>query len=238
MLYNEPTIYKTPTIHKGAGGIYNGRGVYKDGAGGGGGGDAPLGWHNIAYIKKINSTSSKFYFNISAENQISNSDLEFELIFSLFEQINGGLLLCTTTSSGKCGFCTQFTGGQFDRFYAYNGKTGSYSSMQYFAGMPYTQKIIATLKNNALTCVSEGYNISQTKTIYQNGIVDRINIFDGTPNAGGKSIIYGLQIKKGDNIYFDIIPIQKDDFSELNFYDKITGTIFTLSGSQSDFEKG
>lgn len=34
MLYNEPTIYKTPTIYNGAGGIYKGRGVYKDGAGG------------------------------------------------------------------------------------------------------------------------------------------------------------------------------------------------------------
>lgn len=32
MLYNEPTIYKTPRIYNGAGGIYNGRGVYNDGA--------------------------------------------------------------------------------------------------------------------------------------------------------------------------------------------------------------
>ena len=231
----KPGAYKTPSIYKGAGGVYNGNGVYNDGAGGG---DAPNGWHYIECIKKVNNTTSRFYLNIAAENQISNADLEFELTFSLYEQIDGGLLLCTTTSNGKCGFCTQFSSGHFDRFYTYNGYTGSYSSMQNFVNMPYTQKIIGTLKNNTLSCVSDEYSVSQTKTMYQNGTVNRIDIFNGTPNAKGKSIIYGLQIKKGDNIYFDIIPIEKDDFSELNFYDKVTGTIFTLSGNQTDFEKG
>lgn len=233
----KPVAYKSPGIYKGAGGIYKGRGVYKDG-GGGGGGDAPAGWHHIECIKKVNNTTSKFYLNIAAENQISNSDLEFKLTFSLYEQINSGLLLCSTTSSGKCGFSTQFSGGHFDRFYTYNGKSGAYSSMQNFSGMPYTQKIIGTLKNNTLSCISEGYSVSQTKSIYENGAVNRIDIFNGTPNSGGKSIIYGLQIKKGDDIYFDVVAIEKDDLSELNFYDKVTDTIFTLSGSQSDFEKG
>lgn len=31
----KPSIYKTPGVYKGAGGLYNGRGVYNDGAGGG-----------------------------------------------------------------------------------------------------------------------------------------------------------------------------------------------------------
>lgn len=96
----KPGAYKTPGVYKGAFGIYNGRGVYNDGAGGG----------NIIYYNTFRNFDGTtcvpeigptLNYNITVGNGIANFSIEDDGIRTSFNSGNKGLAISLWFSKTK-----------------------------------------------------------------------------------------------------------------------------------------
>lgn len=110
MIYEKPSIYNGPILYNGAGGIYKGRGVYKDGAGGG---------------EDFIEIGGRIYPVVKIGNQLwiaENLDWKFS-----------GLNITTAQSNSPCG---NYYNGQ-ENIYGWDG--GRFGLLYNFAAASYIE---------------------------------------------------------------------------------------------------
>lgn len=228
---SEPTIYKPS--------VYNGNGVYKNGAsGGGGGGSVPEGWKEIFAIKQTGSIEGA-PFAISAKDSFINTDFNIEYIIDI-----SGIATDSTASyfvyNGNSwdGF---YNGGMFSsaNMLVWGGKNGKEMNHNY-ANISLTDdekngfiKFIS--KNGNGTIYLAGHSL---KAFYNNYSARNYKTFYlGSRYAN--TIWKNFRIyKDGEEPILDCIPVKNKDTGNLTFYDKVSQNLATYNANtQNNIEE-
>lgn len=212
----EPTIYKPS--------IYNGAGIYKNGAaGGGGGGDLPAGYTRANYARSSGSVSLDFTdLNVNYNDKYV---IELDLIKLQFGSLGfyvygGGMALNPNIGSVDNSF--------FIPRYSYKG--GTTSSVHW---LDYSRGGLIKVTCNKKYCFIDCDQANYHKTIDRgsnanDSIIDNLTLFSFVSSGISYPLngtIYSLKIFDKDNsdkLNADFIPC-RDENNILGFYEKISG---------------
>lgn len=198
----KPGAYNSPRIYKGAGGVYNGRGVYNDGAGGGGGNRVKIGSHYYEYVQIGNlyflneniyeDCPNSVWYNNDEETAMAN---KYGKLYKLSEEnpVDPFLYIRDLLNSLPSGWRLPTQSDGYYLNYIYTPQTfGDSSSNHYLLGYLNETKfdgVLCGYRNKNGQFVQAGQSLPPWTSTYA---------FDGTGN-----LIYNIIFKPGQNIDYN-----------------------------------
>ena len=225
----EPTIYKpgaynTPGVYKGAGGIYKGRGVYNDGAGGGS--PIPPEYTRYDWIRFDGASSTHTWFPATLINIDTNENCNFEFVYNamLMNDYASRMVFSVSDSYGGMNivlFQLQNYGTKTNLQLFKNGGSIAYPSEKPGVSYCKTKSHLSILNDqiideSVLSTTPASYSVISLQNRYLNLV----------PPESKQLKSYGGKITKNDIILYEFIPVKENDTGKCGFYD-IVNNVFT-----------
>lgn len=226
----EPTIYKpgaykSPGIYNGACGVYNGLGVYKDGAGGG----SPIPPEYTAYDWiRFDGAGGSLNWLIHVDIDIvDNENCEFVIKYKLENHSCRMLFIADKPNASPDYAFLEIGSGDYGTKTAFNLKNGNtdiwltpYAALSYFTDKSEVSFINGKVKDfttDSVLCENAG-------TYSKISLLNKW-LFLGYENNYKFKIYGGMIIKNGITLY-EFVPVKENDTGKCGIYD-IVNNVFT-----------
>lgn len=231
---SEPTIYKPS--------IYNGNGVYKNGAsgGGGGGGIVPDEYEELEYLE-INRNNGGANF-IATLNTFSNADKDFSIIVE-FDGVNEDyqknlIKFSAQAWSSSPGFSIDYVNRTDNTRTIYSRNNGGDYYTPIYTTNDYTNKVKFSIKNNNFDITYSDGRKTVLTTNYASSNFSNMFLFTDRTNPGEYYQFWGKFYEMEVNGVLKLVPVKRKLDGVIGLFDLVSQVFITANYGQSNIIAG